>query len=73
MTALLGAGYNVLTWDPRGLGDSGGDVELDSPANEARDVSALIDRIAQQPQAQLDDPGIRASGWSAPATAAASS
>jgi ABC-2 type transport system ATP-binding protein len=54
---LLGAGYNVLTWDPRGFGDSGGSVELDSPAYEARDVSALIDRIAQQPQAQLDGPG----------------
>jgi ABC-2 type transport system ATP-binding protein len=57
VTALLAAGYNVLTWDPRGFGDSGGDVELDSPAYEARDVSALIDRIAQQPEAQLDAPG----------------
>ena len=57
VSALLAAGYNVLTWDPRGFGDSGGDVELDSPAYEARDVSALIDRIAQQPQAQLDAPG----------------
>jgi ABC-2 type transport system ATP-binding protein len=55
--ALLAAGYNVLTWDPRGFGDSGGNVELDSPAYEARDVSALIDRIAQQPQAQLDGRG----------------
>lgn len=55
--ALLSAGYNVLTWDPRGFGDSGGNVELDSPVYEARDVSALIDRIAQQPQAQLDAPG----------------
>ena len=54
--ALRAAGYNVLTWDPRGFGDSGGDVELDSPAYEARDVSALIDRIAQQPEAQLDAP-----------------
>jgi ABC-2 type transport system ATP-binding protein len=56
VSALLAAGYNVLTWDPRGFGDSGGNVELDSPAYEARDVSALIDRIAQQPQAQLDGP-----------------
>jgi ABC-2 type transport system ATP-binding protein len=54
VAALLGAGYNVITWDPRGFGDSGGDVELDSPSYEARDVSALIDRIAQQPEAQLD-------------------
>jgi ABC-2 type transport system ATP-binding protein len=55
--ALLAAGYNVLTWDPRGFGDSTGDVELDSPNYEARDVSALISRIAQQPEAQLDKPG----------------
>ncbi len=57
VAALLAAGYNVLTWDPRGFGDSGGDVELDSPSYEARDVSALIDRIAEQPQAQLDAAG----------------
>jgi ABC-2 type transport system ATP-binding protein len=55
--ALLGAGYNVVTWDPRGFGDSTGDVEVDSPAYEARDVSALIDMIARQPEAQLDTPG----------------
>jgi ABC-2 type transport system ATP-binding protein len=57
VAALLAAGYNVLTWDPRGFGDSTGDVELDSPNYEARDVSALIDRIAQQPEAQLDRAG----------------
>jgi ABC-2 type transport system ATP-binding protein len=57
VSALLAAGYNVLTWDPRGSGDSGGDVELDTPAYEARDVSARIDRIAQQPEARLDAPG----------------
>jgi ABC-2 type transport system ATP-binding protein len=52
--ALLAAGYNVLTWDPRGFGDSGGQVELDSPSYEARDVSALVTRVAGQPEAQLD-------------------
>jgi ABC-2 type transport system ATP-binding protein len=57
VSALLAAGYNVMTWDPRGFGDSGGDVELDSPTYEARDVSALIDRIATQPEVQLDHPG----------------
>src|SRR5205085_1874465 len=32
--ALLADGYNVLTWDPRGFGDSSGNVEVDSPAYE---------------------------------------
>ena len=54
---LLDDGYNVLTWDPRGFGDSGGNVESDSPAFEGRDAQALVDVIAQQPEAQLDKPG----------------
>lgn len=54
---LLDAGYNVLTWDPRGFGDSGGLAEVDSPAYEGRDVSTLIDWIATLPGVQLDAPG----------------
>jgi ABC-2 type transport system ATP-binding protein len=54
---LRGAGYNVLTWDPRGFGQSGGQVEVDSPDFEARDASALIDWLAKQPEAQLDKAG----------------
>jgi ABC-2 type transport system ATP-binding protein len=48
------AGYNVLTWDPRGFGASTGDVESDSPAYEGRDVTALISWVATQPGVQLD-------------------
>ena len=54
---LLAAGYNVLTWDPRGFGQSAGMAEVDSPAYEARDVSTLIDWVATRPGVQLDRPG----------------
>jgi ABC-2 type transport system ATP-binding protein len=54
---LRHAGYNVVTWDPRGFGSSGGTVEVDSPAFEGRDAQAIIDFIARQPEAQLDGPG----------------
>ena len=55
--ALNHAGYNVLTWDPRGFGHSGGTVETDSPAFEGRDVEKLIDWVATRPGVQLDAPG----------------
>ena len=55
--ALNVAGYNVLTWDPRGFGKSGGTVETDSPDFEGRDVVRLIDWVAQQPSVQLDGKG----------------
>ena len=55
--ALRKAGFNVLTWDARGFGNSGGTVEVDSPDFEARDVSALIDWLATQPEAKLDKAG----------------
>ncbi len=54
---LRQAGYNVLTWDPRGFGKSGGQVSVDGPDFEGRDVQALIDYVARQPEAQLDKPG----------------
>jgi ABC-2 type transport system ATP-binding protein len=54
---LRHAGYNVLTWDPRGFGRSGGAAEIDSAKFEARDVSALITWLAHQPEALLDKPG----------------
>jgi ABC-2 type transport system ATP-binding protein len=54
---LRRAGFNVVTWDARGFGESGGNVEVDSPAYEGRDVQALIDYAAKQPEVQLDKPG----------------
>ena len=57
IAALRRAGYNVLTWDPRGFGASGGEAKWDSPDYEARDVQALLDALAGLPEAQLDEPG----------------
>jgi ABC-2 type transport system ATP-binding protein len=51
---LREAGYNVVTWDPRGEFASGGTLELDSPDFEAKDVSAIIDWVATQPTTQFD-------------------
>jgi ABC-2 type transport system ATP-binding protein len=64
---LRKAGFNVLTWDPRGFGKSGGQVSLDGPDHEGRDVQGLIDFVAKQPEAQLDrpnDPRVGMSGGS---------
>ncbi|HEV2776887.1 MAG TPA: CocE/NonD family hydrolase [Solirubrobacteraceae bacterium] len=57
LATLRGAGYNVLTWDARGIGASGGSIMFDSPAVEGRDIRAIIDFVAAQPEAQLDAPG----------------
>lgn len=50
-------GYNVLTWNPRGISPSGGAAQLNNPDFEGRDVTALISWVAQRPEAQLDAPG----------------
>lgn len=51
------AGYNVITWDPRGEFASGGQMHLDSELFEARDVSAIIDWAALQPGVKLESVG----------------
>jgi ABC-2 type transport system ATP-binding protein len=64
---LRRAGFNVLTWDPRGFGSSGGTVEVDSPHFEGRDVSAMITWLAHRPEAMLDrhgDPRVAMAGGS---------
>jgi ABC-2 type transport system ATP-binding protein len=57
MAPLLRSGYNVITWDPRGVWSSGGQLQIDSPDFEGRDVSTIISWLAQQPEARLDSPG----------------
>ena len=54
IASLQLAGFNVLTWDPRGFGQSKGMVEVDSPDFEGRDVQQLLDWVSTQPQVQLD-------------------
>ncbi|WP_304108607.1 CocE/NonD family hydrolase [Mycolicibacterium bacteremicum] len=54
---LRAAGYNVVTWDPRGEHSSGGRLEQDSPDFDAKDVSTIISWVATQPEARLD-PGV---------------
>ena len=54
---LREAGYNVLTWDPRGFGYSGGEAYVNHPEFEGRDAQMLVDFIAGQPEAALDAPG----------------
>ncbi len=53
---LEDAGYNVITWDNRGFWSSGGQVSLDSPDVEGRDVTAIINWLATQPAAELRGP-----------------
>jgi ABC-2 type transport system ATP-binding protein len=53
---LRNAGYNVITWDPRGEFASGGILQLDNPFFEGRDVSALLDWAAALPEVQLNAP-----------------
>ena len=55
---LWQGGFNVLTWDPRGFGKSSGAAEVDSPNYEGRDVSAIINWVAQQRGVELDRPGV---------------
>ena len=56
--SLISAGYSEMTWDPRGFGESGGVAEVDSPAAEGRDVSALISSVlAGRPEIAVDTGG----------------
>ncbi|MFF8552950.1 alpha/beta fold hydrolase [Streptomyces sp. NPDC015501] len=54
---LAADGYAVLTWSARGFGGSGGEISLNDPDHEVKDVSRLIDWLAERPEVQLDEEG----------------
>ena len=54
---LARAGFAVLTWSARGFGASTGQIGLDSPDYEVKDVEQLITWLARQPRVLLDHPG----------------
>ncbi len=54
---LARAGFAVLTWSARGFGKSTGQIGLDSPDYEVKDVEQLISWLARQPRVLLDHPG----------------
>ncbi|MEV7948834.1 alpha/beta fold hydrolase [Streptomyces rubiginosohelvolus] len=54
---LAADGYAVLTWSARGFGKSGGEISLNDPDHEVKDVSRLIDWLAERPEVELDGKG----------------
>ncbi|MFI5723410.1 alpha/beta fold hydrolase [Streptomyces cyaneofuscatus] len=54
---LAADGYAVLTWSARGFGKSGGAISLNDPDGEVKDVSGLIDWLAERPEVELDAKG----------------
>ncbi|MEU3204535.1 alpha/beta fold hydrolase [Streptomyces cyaneofuscatus] len=54
---LAADGYAVLTWSARGFGKSGGAISLNDPDGEVKDVSGLIDWLAERPEVELDKEG----------------
>ncbi|WP_326697544.1 alpha/beta fold hydrolase [Streptomyces sp. NBC_01754] len=64
---LAADGYAVLTWSARGFGKTTGEITLNAPDAEVRDVSGLIDWLAGRPEVQLDakgDPRVGVTGAS---------
>lgn len=57
VSQLRDAGYNVVTWDPRGEFASGGILQLDNPFFEGRDVSAIVSWVASLSASKLDNTG----------------
>ncbi|MBC7459987.1 MAG: alpha/beta fold hydrolase, partial [Thermoleophilia bacterium] len=54
---LAAQGYIVVTWNPRGIGDSPDDVGIVDPATDVPDVASIVDALAAQPDVLLDAAG----------------
>ncbi|MET9437342.1 alpha/beta fold hydrolase [Streptomyces sp. NPDC006551] len=50
-------GYAVLTWSARGFGASTGQIGLNDPDHEVKDVQKLVDWLARRPEVRLDEDG----------------
>ncbi|MER8042868.1 alpha/beta fold hydrolase [Streptomyces sp. NPDC094032] len=50
-------GYAVLTWSARGFGASTGQIGLNDPDREVKDVRGLVDWLAGRPEVLLDKAG----------------
>ncbi|MCT9929605.1 alpha/beta fold hydrolase [Planotetraspora sp. A-T 1434] len=64
---LADQGYAVLTWSARGFGRSTGEIALNSPDYEVKDVRQLVDWLAKRPEVRLDaggDPRVGITGGS---------
>src|SRR4051812_26185590 len=64
---LAAGGYAVLTWSARGFGRSTGEIALNSPDYEVKDVRQLVDWLAKRPDVRLDaagDPRVGIAGGS---------
>src|SRR5215469_11076881 len=55
--SLARDGFAVLTWSARGFGASTGQIALDSPDYEVKDVAGLVSWLAAQPRVLLNHPG----------------
>ncbi|MEU5715760.1 alpha/beta fold hydrolase [Streptomyces sp. NPDC020403] len=64
---LAADGYAVMTWSARGFGRTTGEITLNAPDGEVKDVSGLIDWLADRPEVELDakgDPRVGVTGAS---------
>ncbi|MFI2782939.1 alpha/beta fold hydrolase [Streptomyces sp. ALB3] len=64
---LAADGYAVMTWSARGFGRTSGEITLNAPDAEVKDVSGLIDWLADRPEVELDakgDPRVGVTGAS---------